>query len=399
MSKSSLSKILKSSLIISLLSISSITYSFAFEPIGRKADGTCDGAGFTGEFSGKSSDGVQHKIIGLDVNGGDYAALFGCTSNANIHDVVIESGNITGNGSVGGIVGYAGDNTIIKNNVIGNNVNIKGHWVYGSIVGNVGGNNVNIANNSSFANATGSNPDSSYAGGIVGFVNGLGSVVQNNLFYGVVSGNYIGGLVGGIGYNKNVDILNNIVYGRVNPVLNAGFHGLLVGEKQESNTELNLTYLNTNRVNFSNYCDKTYNGDWETIANMNWVGGWGRISLGDNDSVNGILTARYFSKDQITEARYPGLFWNINGIKYLKSGENLISTPFTREDNRLINSKGIGRNDEFSYINNKGAVVFEHGATGSTKPKVGGNYQESFLNTYQRFIPACDFQMTIKPVI
>ena len=138
-------------------------------------------------------------------------------------------------------------------------------------------------------------------------------------------------------------------------MLNTGFHGLLVGEKQESNIPLNTTYLNTNRVNFSNYCDKTYNSDWETIANMNWVGGWGRISLNDNDSVNGIWTARYFSKDQITEARYPGLFWKHKmNIKYLKSGENLDIKILLQIDpnNPLINSKGIGQdNDEFSYIN------------------------------------------------
>ena len=61
---------------------------------------------------------------------------------------------------------------------------------------------------------------------------------------------------------------------------------------------------------------------------MNWVGGWGRIPLGDNDSVNGIWTARYFSKDQITPDRYPGLIENKRDIKYLKSGENLISNSF-----------------------------------------------------------------------
>ena len=132
----SITKLLKTSLLISLLSISTIagvyagpiissllpisTISgvYAFEPIGRAK---CVTGGFTGTFSGKGGgNGTQYKITGLDASG-DYAALFGCASNATITDVVIDDSNITNGNTVSAILGYAGDNVKVINNVVGPN--------------------------------------------------------------------------------------------------------------------------------------------------------------------------------------------------------------------------------------------------------------------------------------
>ena len=69
--------------------------------------------------------------------------------------------------------------------------------------------------------------------------------------------------------------------------------------------------------------------------------------------------------------------------------------------NPLINSKGIGQDKEF-YYNGKGArvrIFQDPSTTYANYTYAGGWYQNIFLNTYQKFIPACDFQMTIKPVI
>ena len=411
----SLSKILKSSLIISLLSLSSITYSFAFEPIGRAE---CAQGGFTGEFSGKSSDGVQHKIIGLDVNGGDYAALFGCTSNANIHDVVIESGNITGRTSVGGIVGYAGDGTIVKN--VGVKVPVSGQNAVGGIIGKIGG-DVNISNSYMSKNVSGTGADGQ-VGGIVGVVaDGDNVVIQNSYMSGDLNttsflSRFLGGIVGA---NYNWDgktyLVNNVLLGKVNPSPSSfgfgsinhlrDYHneganvGLLVGLDQYKT--INRPYLGSNAVNHSQYCDDRFGGVWENYDNTAiFASGTLKLIGNDDDTIVNVYNSKASTTRYITnysDYRYPGLA----GFRFpnLYNGSNVNIGTIRREDFGIYargNNNDPRKISDYVYgIPSFGGFKLLRYDPISGTDFVGG--QDTAYSMSSK--PQCPFIFTIKPVI
>ena len=212
--------------------------SSTFIPIGTSV------APFAGTF-----DGFGHTINGLTINlsGSDNIGLFGYTStNSVIQNVGLIGGSVSGNTSVGGLVGNnfaAISNSYFSGSVTGggyhvgglvganNGGSINNSYTTGSVtgtgggnIGNIGGlvgaNSAPISNSYSTANVSGNH----FVGGLVG--HNYGTVtVSNSYATGSVSGinDRVGGLVG----ENDGTISNSYATGRVS---GANAVGGLVGQ-------------------------------------------------------------------------------------------------------------------------------------------------------------------------
>ena len=179
-----------------------------FKSIGVSTDGKVTGTyidnetknGFYGSF-----DGLGYNIFGLTINREDISnvGLFGVAHDANINNVTLVGGSITGGNVVGSVVGAALGNTHITNAT--NSASVTGNTDVGGIVGYSGdkidGSNITVnATDAHFTNLinTGSiyskgeqGTEASNAGGLIG-----------NMYYGKLDGNsYNLGNVSGDGYN------------------------------------------------------------------------------------------------------------------------------------------------------------------------------------------------------
>lgn len=162
--------------------------------------------GFTGNF-----DGLDYNIFGLTINRESEAnvGLFGVAHNANINNVTLVGGSITGGSVVGSVVGAALGNTHITNAT--NSASATGNTDVGGIVGYSGdeidntenGNIDNITTDAHFTNlintgAVHSNGENDKQGGTVSNAGGLIGYMYN----GTLDGNsYNLGNVSGKGYN------------------------------------------------------------------------------------------------------------------------------------------------------------------------------------------------------
>lgn len=162
--------------------------------------------GFTGNF-----DGLDYNIFGLTINRENEAnvGLFGVAHNANINNVTLVGGSITGGSVVGSVVGAALGNTHITNAT--NSASVTGNTDVGGIVGYSDDDidntkNGNITTDAHFSNLinTGAvhsngeqNTNVSNAGGLIGYMHN-GTLDGNSYNLGNVSGNgyNVGGLVG-----------------------------------------------------------------------------------------------------------------------------------------------------------------------------------------------------------
>ena len=220
------------------------------------------------------------------------------------------TGSVSGNSTVGGLVGYNGNSSSVDNSyttvtvsgnnnvggLVGSNVNsssIANSYATGTISGgsNVGGLVGANGNSSSVANSytAGSVSGSSTVGGLVGY-NGNSSSVANSYNTGSVSGNSgstkVGGLVGG-NYNSTIDnsYATGLVLGNANV---GGFVGYDSGG----------TYI-------ADFFDHTIN--------------YSMTGTGNNANVSGIAetTANLQTKSTFTNAGWDfnGL-WTINGGTY-----------------------------------------------------------------------------------
>ena len=187
--------------------------------------------GFTGNF-----DGLDYNIFGLTINRENEAnvGLFGVAHNANINNVTLVGGSITGGSVVGSVVGAALGNTHITNAT--NSASVTGNTDVGGIVGYSGdeisdGDNGNIIVNdtdSHFANLVNTGTvhskgeESNENGGIVSNAGGLigymynGKLDGNSYNLGDVSGKgyNVGGLVGHA-VNSTIGDGTNLVYNRL----------------------------------------------------------------------------------------------------------------------------------------------------------------------------------------
>ena len=204
-----------------------------FNPIGLDGNGKVvvhDGNkyGFTGNF-----DGIDYNIFGLtiDRSGEANVGLFGVAHDANINNVTLVGGSITGGSVVGSVVGAALGNTHITNAT--NSASVTGNTDVGGIVGysgneidNVGdsGATEKVETDSHFTNLvnTGTvhsngenNVSVSNAGGLIGYMYN-GTLDGNSYNLGDVSGTEanVGGLVGHA-VNSTIGDGTNLVYNRM----------------------------------------------------------------------------------------------------------------------------------------------------------------------------------------
>ncbi len=138
---------------------------------------------FTGSYNGNG-----HTIDGLFINrpSTSFIGLFGATNGGVIDSIGITNANITGNGEVGGLVGWNFYSTVSNCYSTGS---VSGT---GSSVGSLVGSNSGTVNN---CYSTGSVSGAEYTSGLVGY----NSATVNNCYStGSVSGtgSYVGGLVG-----------------------------------------------------------------------------------------------------------------------------------------------------------------------------------------------------------
>lgn len=161
---------------------------------------------FSGVFDGN---GYQIKNVNLLYPTRDKVGLFSsCTGT--IQNLGIENVDVSGNNYVGGLVGYLTTNGKINNCYVTGSGTIKAAANHlGGLVGYFHGSNINISNCYVTKNLSSSN---GYVGGIVGYINGIGTI-SNCYATGSVSGsNYIGGLIGHTNANGGSVILNNCYY-------------------------------------------------------------------------------------------------------------------------------------------------------------------------------------------
>ena len=205
-------------------------------------------------------DGKFHKISNLNINSTEKAkGLFALVKGGTVKNIGIESGNISSNSTVGGIVGYAYDNARIVNcynkanititgryagGIIGyakNNVSIENCYNSGIITGeyNVGGicgelNNGKILNCYNVGSVNGKATGFVAIGGIGGGTTGSNTIKNNyntgNISLTNTSHQYIGGI---IGIKTNTDIIENNYF--LENTVN-GENGFEVFEGTESKT-------------------------------------------------------------------------------------------------------------------------------------------------------------------
>ena len=169
---------------------------------------------FSGNF-----DGCGYTIFNINVNVSNRSAgLFGYISNSNISNLVLASGQITGDINAGGIAGRASGCTI--ENCVNLSVNIHSKQYSGGIIGMGGSTNfVNCKNNATIVTNSENFSSSGMAGGICGH-----SVSSNfNLCYNSgdvtsqsTTANYVGGIAGYYGNVTKSYNTGNIVSGNVN---------------------------------------------------------------------------------------------------------------------------------------------------------------------------------------
>ncbi|GHE21205.1 MBG domain-containing protein [Halomonas urumqiensis] len=178
-----------------------------WEPIGN------DTHRFSGTFDGQGN--TLTELI-IDRPSQDVVGQFGYTDGATIRNVGLEDGSVTGNSSVGGLVGYNNSSTISNSyangdvmglndvgGLIGTNFNLSSTVSNSYSTGNVEGNDnigglvgINFFSTISSSYATGSVKGDSNVGGLLG-ANRASATVSNSYADGSVKGDSnVGGLVG-----------------------------------------------------------------------------------------------------------------------------------------------------------------------------------------------------------
>lgn len=213
--------------------------------------------GFYGKF-----DGLDYNIFGLTINRADEnnVGLFGVVDGANINNVTLVGGSITGGRSVGAIVGSARD-SVISNST--NSTAVNGDYNIGGIVGDAQNSTLtNLINTGMIGAATG---DGNRIGGLVGNLQDS-SLGGNSYNLGAVTsvGHDVGGLVGHA-YDATIGDGTNLVYNRLD-VTGAYNVGGIVGNMESNSTVQNAENSGTVLASGSLTDEYNYHTD---IANEN----------------------------------------------------------------------------------------------------------------------------------
>lgn len=214
--------------------------------------------GFYGNF-----DGLDYNIFGLTINRDiSNVGLFGVAHDANINNVTLVGGSITGGSVVGSVVGAALGNTHITNAT--NSASVTGNTDVGGIVGasrneikNGDGSNIDVQTQATFTDLinTGSiTASANNTGGLIGYMH-YGTLTGNSYNLGNVSskGHNVGGLVGHA-INSTIGDREHLVY-NVLDVTGAYNVGGIVGNMEGSAIQ---NAENSGDVTATGYAEETY---------------------------------------------------------------------------------------------------------------------------------------------
>ena len=239
-----------------VLLINDITLNDEWTPIGKydsnssNPDDTINKS-FMGIFDGKF-----HKISNLNINSTEKAkGLFALVKGGSVKNIGIESGNISSNSVVGGIVGYAYDNAKITNCYNKATITISDRYI-GGIIG-YAKNNVSIENCYNSGMVTGQY----CVGGISGALNNSKTLNCYNM--GDITGtadksNIVGGICSAI--IENSAIINSYSIGMISSINEpqSNYTKAIVGSIDGANTSTRIenNYFLENTVNGGNYTIK-----------------------------------------------------------------------------------------------------------------------------------------------
>jgi hypothetical protein len=345
-----------------------------FEPIGHRA-------GFNYfEFLG-SLDGKDNTISDLTINKPEdsFIGLFAFLEfGGQIKNIGLINFNLSGNGRVGGLVGYA-KGPITNSHSVGNIkgysaigglvgtsegtiensytlVNVSGSWSTGGIVGHILG---AITNSYSIGTVNGSN----FAGGLVGELD-VGSSIINSYAKVNVSGlNRVGGLVGGSFYST---VAYSYAAGNVSGSTNVG--GLIGSDDSDGSSFINSFYDSE----ISEKSD-TGKGEPKTTAEMK--------------NILTFLTAEWNIGAVLIDEKNEDYIWNIiNGETYPFFNWEIadsLDEIYPLFDNYLDNNGSLtlsGRGIfNITILNTNGTVLFEIDNTNISATNIEGDiYNASY---------------------
>lgn len=319
--------------------------SAGFAPVGNSS------TKFTGVF-----DGLGHTITGLTINrpATSYVGLFGYAYGADILNVGLTGGSVTGNSNVGSFAGRS-DSAAITNSYNTGSVTGSGDYVGGL----VGYNFATIAGSYNTGNVTGS---SKCVGGLAGYDYGNNSHtgnIYNSYNTGSVTGSgyYVGGLVGDMYGEYDAGPLYNS-YNTGSVTGSSWYVGGLVGRLRGAglydsyNTGSVTGYDNVGGIvgRLTSSITSSYNTGSVTASNTGgiiFVGGlvghnWGNIITSYwNTETSGQTTASVgnsggtgLTTSEMKLSRYFSSAWDFTDTWYMRDGYSYpllrpLMTPFT----------------------------------------------------------------------
>ncbi len=295
------------------------------------------------EFTGKF-DGLDYNIFGLTINrsGENNVGLFGVVDGANINNVTLVGGSITGGQSVGAIVGSARD-SVISNST--NSTAVNGDYNIGGIVGDAQNSTLtNLINTGTIGAATG---DGNRIGGLVGNLQDS-SLGGNSYNLGAVTsvGHDVGGLVGHA-YDATIGDGTNLVYNRLD-VTGAYNVGGIVGNMESNSTVQNAensgtvlaTWYDTGTYKYHAGTDNTTDIVTEDVNVAN-VGGI--VGISSNSTITNVENSGDVSTETIGDSGDNSHIYragNVGGV--VGSAVNTNITNATNKENSVRGAHNVG---------------------------------------------------------
>lgn len=307
--------------------------------------------GFYGKF-----DGLDYNIFGLTINrsGENNVGLFGVVDGANINNVTLVGGSITGGQSAGAIVGSARD-SVISNST--NSTAVNGDYNIGGIVGDAQNSTLtNLINTGTIGAATG---DGNRIGGLVGNLQ-ESSLGGNSYNLGAVTsvGHDVGGLVGHA-YDATIGDGTNLVYNRldVTGTYNVGgivgnMEGSTVQNAENSGTVLATGYDDGNYTFHTDYTGNGYSTGGSksvavNVANAGGIAGSATYVYKQNNGANikvGSTVKEVTNTGDVSSSKQNGNDFydagNVGGI--IGSAVDTNITNATNQENEIRGAHNVG---------------------------------------------------------
>lgn len=388
----------------------------SFTPIGDSANP------FTGKLDGLAGnvDGIDFAIFDLHVTGSntigqDNLGLFGVTQNAEIRNVLLTGGEVSGSGNnIGALVGLA-QNTTIEN--VRNSINVTGGNNVGGIVGKVEDINGKSATTISDILNTGNVDGSSNVGGIVGSIAGTNNnhaEINDAENIGRVQGvdkesittpendysHNIGGIAGSAQYADISKVENNL---KVEGGYNVG--GIL-----GSGENVNISdAVNTQDVTATGYTEGKYIYTTEVdgtqsrtikvnVANVGGIAGniSGASSLTDVTNDGGNIATALTTSNTYGDYYHAGNVGGIVGSAVGNDADNTVTiTNAENKENTIFGAHNIGgvagylENGKITLSSNNGGEITGTGARTSEADSVAPDdikdYEDNFAYESIRF--------------